>query len=186
MRLKRMAAFSLEKDMRKCPYLFSLHCAIITKFVCQVRVHAMKKMRIFQILQNSHHQTVYRGGYLEHYVFSNSNIDLACEETGRFLLAAGVDQREALRIKLTFEEVLLKYQKKFGEDGRFRVRRTKRFSSIKVEIVVAGESYDALGKENEEDDVLHALLAGIGLAPFWSYRHRKNYIVFIPKKKPSF
>lgn len=121
---------------------------------------------------------------MEQYVLSNSNIDLASQETEKFLSAAGVDQREVLRIRLTFEEVLLKYQEKFGEDVFFRVRHVKRLSSMRIEIIVAGESYDALGQENEEDDVLRALLAGIGLAPSWNYKHGKNYVVFIPKKKP--
>ena len=119
---------------------------------------------------------------MEQYVLSNSNIDLACQEAGKFLLTAGVEQREALRIKLMFEEVLLKYQERFGEDTFFKVRLLKRLSSIKVEIVVEGETYDALGRKKEEDDVLHALLAGIGLAPSWNYKHGRNYIIFTPKK----
>ena len=35
---------------------------------------------------------------MEQYNFSNSNIDLACEETGTFLASAGVERREALRV----------------------------------------------------------------------------------------
>lgn len=121
---------------------------------------------------------------MEQYLFSNSSIDLACEEVGKFLASADVERREALRIKLTLEEVLLKYQSKFGEEAAFRVRCVKRFSSIKVETIVPGESYDPLNQESEEDDVIRNLLAGIGLTPAWSYRSGKNYIVFVPKKKP--
>ena len=91
---------------------------------------------------------------MEQYHFSNINIDIACEEVGKFLASAGVERREALRIKLTFEEVLLEYQSKFGEEAVFKVRLVKRFSSIKVEIIVPGESYDALGSDREEDDVI--------------------------------
>lgn len=121
---------------------------------------------------------------MEQYVFSNNNIDLACRETGKFLLTSGVDRREALRIKLTLEEILLKYQRKFGEDSSFKVRLIKRLSAIKVEIIVCGESYDAISPENEEDDILHSLLTGIGLAPSWNYKYGKNYVTFTPKKKP--
>ena len=42
--------------------------------------------------------------------FSNGNIDLACEKVGEFLAKSGVDRREALRIKLMLEEILLEYQ----------------------------------------------------------------------------
>ena len=121
---------------------------------------------------------------MEQYIFSNSNIDLACEEVGEFLSKVGVERREALRTKLTFEEVLLEYQSKFGEEATFKVRLLKRLSSIKVEIIVEGESYNALVKNSDEGDVIQGLLAGIGLAPTWNYKNGKNYIVFIPKKKP--
>jgi Na+/H+-dicarboxylate symporter len=115
--------------------------------------------------------------------FSNSNIDLACEEVGKFLASAGVDRREAIRIKFTFEEVLLEYQNRFGEEASFKVRCVKRLSSIKVEVVVEEESFDPFDKPGEEDDVIRGLLASIGLAPTWSYKNGKNYILFMPKKK---
>ena len=121
---------------------------------------------------------------MEQYIFSNSNIDLACEQVGKFLDSAGVERREALRIKLTFEEVLLEYQSKFGYEAAFNLRLVKRFSSIKVEIIVPGESFDPLDKPEEDSSVVLGLLAGIGLAPSWNYKNGKNYVVFIPKKKP--
>lgn len=121
---------------------------------------------------------------MEQYNFSNSNIDLACEEVGEFLAKVGVERREALRTKLTFEEVLLEYQSKLGEEAAFKVRLIKRLSSIKVEIIVEGESYNALVKNSDEGDVIQGLLAGLGLAPTWNYKNGKNYIVFVPKKKP--
>lgn len=121
---------------------------------------------------------------MELYNFSNSNIDLACEEVGKFLAKVGVERREALRTKLTFEEVLLEYQAKLGEEAAFKVKLVKRLSSIKVEIIVEGESYNALVKNSDESDIIQGLLAGIGLAPTWNYKNGKNYIVFIPKKKP--
>ena len=121
---------------------------------------------------------------METFHFSNSDIDLACEEVGAFLAKVGVDRREALRIKLTFEEVLLEYQTKFGEEAEFRVKLLKRLSSIKIELVVEGDAYNALAQNSDEGDVIQGLLAGIGLAPVWSYKNGKNHIVFSPKKKP--
>ena len=121
---------------------------------------------------------------MQQYLFSNSSIGLACEEVGTFLASADVERREALRIKLTLEEVLLKYQSKFGQEAAFRVRCVKHFSSIKVEVTIAGDSYDPLNQESEEEDVIRYLLAGIGLTPAWSYKSGRNYVVFIPKKKP--
>lgn len=121
---------------------------------------------------------------MEKYNFSNYDINLACEETGKFLASAGVERREALRIKLTFEEVLLKYQQALGADTAFNVRFIKRMSSIKVEIIVAGESCDVLCEDGEENDVIRGLLAGMGLAPTWAYKNGRNHIIFMTRKKP--
>ena len=120
---------------------------------------------------------------MEQYKFSNSDIDLSCERVGKFLTKAGVDRRETIRAKFTFEEILLKYQDKFGEGAGFKVKLVKRLSSIKVEIIVEGSAYDVLDMERDEDDVIQDMLASIGLAPTWSYKSGKNYVVFILKKK---
>lgn len=121
---------------------------------------------------------------MEQLDFSNNNIDLACEKVGKFLTLSGVDRREVLRIKLTFEEVLLEYQAKFGIDATYKLKCTKRFSAIRVEIEVLGESFNPLERESDDGALINGFLAGIGLAPSYSYKNGKNYIVFIPKKKP--
>ena len=118
------------------------------------------------------------------YEFSNSGIDLACEEIEKFLAQSDVERREVLRIRLTFEEILLEYQAKLGEQAAFKVRCVRRFPSIRVELIVAGESFDPFANRSEEDTVIRGLLAGAGLAPVWSYKSGKNYVVIIPKKKP--
>ena len=120
---------------------------------------------------------------MEQLDFSNSNIDLACEDVGAFLTSVGVEKREALRIKLTLEEILLDYQAKFGKEATFKVRCVKRLLTIKVELIVAGRVYNPLEKD-EEENAINGILAGIGLAPSYGYRNGKNHIIFIPKKKP--
>ena len=121
---------------------------------------------------------------MKQYNFSNSNIDLACEDVGVFLASAGVERREALRIKLTLEEILLEYQAKFGEDATYKLKYKKRLSAIKVELEISGESFNPFENENENNILINGLLAGIGLAPTHSYKNGKNYIIFTPKKKP--
>ena len=54
----------------------------------------------------------------------------------------------------------------------------------KVEIEVTGEGFNPLEKESDGGGLINGLLAGIGLAPTYSYKNGKNYIVFTPKKKP--
>ena len=79
---------------------------------------------------------------------------------------------------------LLEYQNKFGEEATYKLKCTKRLSAIKVEIEVPGESFNPLEKESDDGVLINGLLSGIGLAPTYSYKNGKNYIVFVPKKKP--
>lgn len=121
---------------------------------------------------------------MEKYSFSNKDIDLSCERVGAFLSSSDIDKRELLRIKLMLEEVLLKYQEKKSEDSEYKIKCSKLFSSIKIEAVIPGEPYDPFENEDEDNLLVQGLLAGIGLAPTWNYKNGRNYIVFIPKKKP--
>ena len=121
---------------------------------------------------------------MELHQLSKERIGLVCEQVEKFLAASGVERREMLRIKLALEEVLLDYQAALGEESTFAIRCAKRISSTRVEVIAAGAPVDPFSKAGEEADVIRGLLAGIGLAPTWSYRNGKNYIVFTPKKKP--
>lgn len=121
---------------------------------------------------------------MEQYGLTNSNINLTCKKIGMFLEKCGVERREMLRAKLTFEELLLEYQSKFGEETNFKLRCINRFSSARVEILIAGESYNPLSQEDEENGLAQNILARIGLAPTWNYKNGKNCLLFIPKKKP--
>lgn len=115
---------------------------------------------------------------------TNENIDHACESIEKFLVKCGVDRREILRAKLTFEELLLNYQAEFGEEADFELRCARTFPAAKVEVVVEGASFDPFSRESAESDLARGILEKIGLAPTWSYKKGKNYVVFIPKRKP--
>lgn len=120
---------------------------------------------------------------MEKLSFSYLNIDKCSEDAEVFLNKAKVDRRETLRIKLMLEEVLLRYRDKFGEDTQYIFRCVKKFFSQRIEIIIEGDSYNPF--EEESDTVMiQKLLAGVGLAPTWSYKNGKNHIVFCPKKKP--
>lgn len=122
---------------------------------------------------------------MEQYNFSNENIDIVCDKVIKFLEKSGVDKHEVLRIRLIFEEILLDYQEKFGEDATYNLKLVKRFSALRIEIVIQGECFNPLEKDDEDGILISSLLAGIGLAPTWSYKNGKNFVVFIPKKKPA-
>ena len=121
---------------------------------------------------------------MEKYFLTNDNINNICDDIEKSLEKFQVERREALRIKLMLEEELLAYQARFGETVSCTVRCIKRISSIKVEVIIPGDSYDPFEKIDEEDELTRSLLAGIGMIPTRSYKRGKNRIVFTAEKKP--
>lgn len=118
------------------------------------------------------------------YLLNHLNIDAASEEVVAFLSRESVPSKEVQRIRLSVEEVLLQYLDFFQQDSRqVEVRLSKRFQTLRVELVIAGESMDPFAGESEESAVLGRLLANMGLAPVWRYKNRKNIIAFTAKKK---
>lgn len=90
-----------------------------------------------------------------------------------FLSGCGLAGRDCLRLRLTIEETLLKYQEALGPDGAFSIRCVKRLGRGRVELAFPGERLDpALSQEETDSEVLRSLLAGVGMLglflPFFS------------------
>lgn len=118
------------------------------------------------------------------YLLNNSNIDVASAAVTGFLSKQGVSSKEVQRIRLSVEEVLLKYLDNFRENKKqFQVIASKRFKTLRIELVIAGESINPFEDESEDSAVLNRLLANIGLAPVWRYKNGKNIVTFTAKKK---
>lgn len=121
---------------------------------------------------------------MSRYELNHQNIDEASKEVADFLSNARVDSKDVQRIRLSIEEILLKYLDS-SEDGKmFTVITSKRLRTLRIELSVVGESLDPFG-DNEDGDtaILHSLLANLGLAPVWRYKNGKNIITFFAKKK---
>lgn len=118
---------------------------------------------------------------------TNENIDLAAARTEEFLNECGLSGKDRLRLRLTIEETLLKYQEALGPDGAFSIRCVKRLGRSRVELAFPGERIDpALSQEETGSEVLRGLLAGMGAAPSWQYKNGVNLVSFTPpRKKPS-
>ena len=82
-------------------------------------------------------------------VLINEKIEEACEKIEAFLRTEGLDNRDALRIKLAAEETLLTYQKKFGPGYHFQMRCVKQFGRLRIEIMVQGEPVNPYTEEEE-------------------------------------
>lgn len=118
-------------------------------------------------------------------ILNLKNIDIAITEVMEYLSKEGISSTESLRIRLSIEEVLLKYYHEFQETTSFTVIPSKRFRTLQIELRITGKSLDPF----EDDDtygILNHLLSNYGLAPIWRYKRNKNVIIFTtPKKKKS-
>ena len=112
-----------------------------------------------------------------------TNIDKASQTVTEFLSNEKVAPKEVQRIRLSVEEILLKYFDAAGNGVNFEVITSKRFRTLKIELAVAGDSIDPFADGDGEGTILNNLLANLGLAPTWRYRNGKNIVTFTAKKQ---
>ncbi|MBR6089986.1 MAG: cation:dicarboxylase symporter family transporter [Anaerolineaceae bacterium] len=119
---------------------------------------------------------------------SNENINLACEQAGDYMTQKKAESREVLRTKFNLEEVLLKYQEKFGEETVFKMDCFSWPTRIMVFLTIHGPSFDPFAETefvSEEDQMMHNALVRMGNVPSWSYRFGNNTVVFVQKKRQA-
>ena len=117
------------------------------------------------------------------YTLNYTNIDAVSDLVTQFLTGEGVSAKDALRTRLSVEEILLKYLGHFGEDKPFEVVTARRFRTLRIELQIAGESIDPFAMDGDDGSaILSSLLANYGLAPVWRYKNGKNVVTFTAKK----
>ena len=120
---------------------------------------------------------------MEIFNLSPDDIATATEKSFTFLSDNEVDRKDALRLKLAAEEVLLTYQQKFGAEAKFEMYLEKRMRMPRIVLRIFGDSFDPFGSLNEEDWLMHNLMESMGTAPVWNYRRSCNEVVFTAGKK---
>ena len=122
------------------------------------------------------------------YTLSNENIAAVWEETKKFLDSRNIESKERQRIMLSMEEVLLIYQKTFGEDTLFSVDMVKRMSRIQIRLCVKCEMLDPFSEsqfDTNADNIMHAALVRMGSIPRWTYKRGVNEILFSSARKKT-
>ena len=123
---------------------------------------------------------------MANYLLTNLNIDLISEKIGAFLDKCKVDRKDAMRIKLAAEEILLNYQECFGEEQKVALDCRKRFGRARIVLNINAARFNPMEEkveQGESSEVLNSVLVNMGLAPNWEYVNGINRITFIPRKK---
>lgn len=105
-------------------------------------------------------------------------VDVASKAIDAWLAKLSVPRRDALRTRLTMEELLLRICEHYGDgiDGTLRMGRY--FGIPFISFRYAGEAYDPTAAQNDEiSQWTEQLLVNMGLSPSWSCRFGRNQLI---------
>lgn len=109
-----------------------------------------------------------------------SGIDNLVERAYLFLLSNGADKKDALRVKLTIEEALLKYHDCFDEETEILYHESNVFRQLKIGVSIAGNSLNPFEiKKTPNDILMDSLLSNYSnSAPNYKYKNFVNQLDF--------
>lgn len=118
---------------------------------------------------------------------NNKNIDIAVENIQKFFESVNVSNKDKIKLCFLFEESLLRYQEKFGEDIDFEFITKKWLGTPKVLIKIKGKPYNPLENDNDEqifsENIMRNLLKYDQAKIVYSYENGYNELHAISTKK---
>lgn len=112
----------------------------------------------------------------ETYQLTNENIDRIAEQIAEYLKELDMERSNIVRIRLTMEEALLRWQEHFGTDSRVKVILDVRLRRPTVTLELADSGFDPLVSDDELGMWADSLLSSIGLQPRYSYQRGINTV----------
>ena len=123
--------------------------------------------------------------FAHEYRLTAASIDEIAEKLDEYLTALKLENKNRLRIRLSLEEMLLKWRDRFGEEAACTLRMYKQFGRPRLTLEVPGEAFDPTAQEDGGEDFSdwgNRLLGGMGLYPVYSYANGKNQVLLKLKK----
>ena len=120
---------------------------------------------------------------MQRYLLSNGDIASARASAEEFLAKNKIEHAEAIRLCMMVEEVLLDYQRRFGEDREFTMKLGKIFRRNEIIVQLNGERLDPFEEEDPDLELLHRLRNLSDSSTGWSYKNGTNIVSFVPKRK---
>ena len=111
------------------------------------------------------------------YALTAQSIDRISEQVESFLASIQTEHANILRIRLSLEEALLRWQDKFGEDTEVLFSAGSSWRRPTITLKLTGESFDPMeDAENDMGGWIEGLLSEVGLTPRYSYRQGVNIL----------
>ncbi|MBR2742325.1 MAG: cation:dicarboxylase symporter family transporter [Clostridia bacterium] len=102
-------------------------------------------------------------------------IDDIAEQIETFLYSLETQRANVLRVRLTMEEALIRWQARFGEEAKVSFSKGSRWRRPYISLEMEGERYDPLSDTADElGRWTENLLSEVGLIPQYSYQQGIN------------
>ena len=115
-------------------------------------------------------------------------VDRFSEKVAEYLNSVKNDPKETMRIRLSVEEILLRFRERFGENVRVKLVCYSSLGQPIVELRVKEDSFDPLEDGKEDGGTFgRKLLANLQTTPIYSYSKNTNVVTFklVRKKKTA-
>ena len=108
----------------------------------------------------------------------SQEIDRLSDEIGNFCKDSKMDSKEVIRLKLSMEEVLLRWQRIFGTEQVVQLSIRTGFGKLHLSLVTAGDSHNPLDTSmaNDDDVMIRRLMDNLTLSLKYSYQNGINRI----------
>ena len=115
--------------------------------------------------------------FSKEYKLTAEGIDQISTLLREFLESYGAEKRNQLRIRLSFEESLLRMRDRFGEETTVTLSTGNGFNRPFIQIALRGDIFNPLSKrEVDVADWSGSLLTAVGLYPQYSFSRGKNIL----------
>ena len=117
------------------------------------------------------------------YPLTEHNIDVIAEQVEQFLLPLHLQNANVMRVRLSIEEILLRWMEYYKEEMDVTVYLSLRFGRPQIMIQLAGERYNPLfHTESEEGKWMQSLFIGTESSPLYDYHQGINTVLFKLRK----
>ena len=110
------------------------------------------------------------------YSLNNEAIQQAVNDIDPFLKKEKVGRQNALRLRLTLEELLLRLREREDAPASFHLSMGRRFGKASIFLRYGGAAFDPTTGADEGETWQSQILTNLGLSPAWSYRSGRNTV----------
>ena len=114
---------------------------------------------------------------------NEQEIDNIAEDITEFIKKFKIEKKNALRIRLTLEELLIRILNQGTSPINCELVFEKKFGIGNIKVYYDGIQYNPIVDDENADELLNQMLVNLGLNPIWEYKNNRNKISFSVKKQ---